>query len=134
MSTLCFLTSPMCIHFLYCEVGLFSFSHFDGVMSWNKENNLLFFNSALRKCIVLSTSESECTFKFRSVHSRQKWAYFLKLESSITAYQLPNKENKLPFSVFVCSKQSEVWRFCILFDANKINLQFSVSSVFGILV
>jgi hypothetical protein len=32
---------------------------------------------------------------------------------------LPTKENKLPFSIFVCSKQWEVWRFRFPYPANK---------------
>jgi hypothetical protein len=37
-------------------------------------------------------------------------------------YRLPIKENKLLFSVPVCSKQTEVCRFRFLFAANKTNL------------
>ncbi len=45
-------------------------------------------------------------------------------------YRLPTKENKLPFSVPVCSKQTEVCRFNFLFAANKRKSPFSVSSIF----
>ncbi len=40
-----------------------------------------------------------------------RWAH-LKQESLITVYRLPTKENKLPFSVSVGSKQMEVVVFC----------------------
>jgi hypothetical protein len=32
---------------------------------------------------------------------------------------LPTKENKLPFSLSFCSKQTEVCRFRFVFEANK---------------
>jgi hypothetical protein len=31
----------------------------------------------------------------------------------ITVYRLPTKENKLPFSVFLCNKQMEVFLFSV---------------------
>jgi hypothetical protein len=40
-----------------------------------------------------------------------RWASLLKQQSSITGYHLPTKENKLPFSVSVFCKQTEVFRF-----------------------
>jgi hypothetical protein len=45
-----------------------------------------------------------------------------------TIYNLLIKENKLPFSVSICRKQTEVCRFHFLFAANKRKLPFSVSS------
>ncbi len=44
-------------------------------------------------------------------------AHLLRQQSSITVYRLSAKENKLPFSVSVCSKQTPVWRFCFPFTA-----------------
>ncbi len=41
-----------------------------------------------------------------------------------------DRENKCPFSVSVCSKQTEVCRFRLPFAENKRKLPFSVSSVF----
>jgi hypothetical protein len=41
----------------------------------------------------------------------QRQAHLLKEKSLITVYCLPSKENKRPFSVSVCSKQAEVFRF-----------------------
>jgi hypothetical protein len=35
--------------------------------------------------------------------------------------------NKLPFSVSICSKQTEVWHFHFPFAANKQKLSFSLS-------
>jgi hypothetical protein len=55
-------------------------------------------------------------------------ARLLKQQSSITVYRLPSKENKLPFSVSIFSKQTEVCRFCFPFATNKQKLLFSVSS------
>jgi hypothetical protein len=37
-----------------------------------------------------------------------RWARVLKQQSSMTVYRLPNNENKLLFSIPVCSKQTEV--------------------------
>jgi hypothetical protein len=53
-------------------------------------------------------------------------------DTAIVDYRflLPTKENKLPFSAYVCSKQTEVCRFRLPFEANKRKLQFSVGSVF----
>jgi hypothetical protein len=59
-----------------------------------------------------------------------KWALLLKRQSSITVNRSLTIENKLPFSVSVCSKQTEVCRFRFPFAANKRKLPFSVSSVF----
>jgi hypothetical protein len=47
----------------------------------------------------------------------------------IIVYNLLTKENKLPFPVSSCIKQTEVCHFCFPFAANKWNLPFSVSSV-----
>jgi hypothetical protein len=47
---------------------------------------------------------------------------------------VPTKENKLPFSVSVCNKQTEVSSFCFLFAAKKQKLPFSVSSVLRICI
>jgi hypothetical protein len=66
---------------------------------------------------------------FKYVH---RWACLLKQQSSITVYRLPTKENKLPFSVSVCSKQTEVGRFRLPFAANKWKSPFSVSFVFSL--
>jgi hypothetical protein len=44
----------------------------------------------------------------------------LKQQSSITVYRLPKKENKLPFSVSVCSKQTEVCHFSFPFAATEV--------------
>jgi hypothetical protein len=52
------------------------------------------------------------------------------LSRKITIYHLPTKENKLPFYVSVCSKQTKVCRFCFPFAANNWKLLFSVSFVF----
>jgi hypothetical protein len=38
---------------------------------------------------------------------------FAEKQSSTTAYHLLTKENKLPFSVSLCGKQTVVCRFCI---------------------
>jgi hypothetical protein len=43
-----------------------------------------------------------------------------------TVYRLPTKENKLPFSVSICNKQTKVCRFRFSFAANKQKLPFSV--------
>jgi hypothetical protein len=40
-----------------------------------------------------------------------RWACLLRQQSSITVYCLPTKENKRPFSVSVCSKQTKVFFF-----------------------
>jgi hypothetical protein len=41
-----------------------------------------------------------------------RWARLLNQQSLITVYCLLTKENKLPFSIFLCSKLTEVCRFC----------------------
>jgi hypothetical protein len=48
-----------------------------------------------------------------------RWAHLLKLQSSITVYRLPTKENKLHFPFPFAAKQTEVCRFPFLFAANK---------------
>jgi hypothetical protein len=57
-------------------------------------------------------------------------------ETAIVVYRLlcATKENKLLFSVSVCSKQTEVFCFCFLFAAKKQKLPFSVSSVFRVCI
>jgi hypothetical protein len=47
---------------------------------------------------------------------------FAETAMLITSYRLPTKENKPPFSVYVCSKQTEVFRFLFLFAGNKLKL------------
>ncbi len=54
----------------------------------------------------------------------------LKQQSSITIHPLPTKENKLLFSISVCSKQTEVCRFPFQVAANEWKLPFIASSVF----
>jgi hypothetical protein len=53
-----------------------------------------------------------------------RWECFLKQQSSITIYHLPIKENKLPFSISVCSKQTEVCCFHFPFASNQFCFQF----------
>ncbi len=53
-----------------------------------------------------------------------RWSHLLKQQSSITAYHLPTKENKLPFFIFICSKQTEVCHFHFPFAANRQKLRF----------
>jgi hypothetical protein len=62
---------------------------------------------------------------------RHRRARLLNQKSSITVYRWPTQENKLSFSVSVCSKHMEVCRFRFFpFAANKRKLPFSASSVF----
>ncbi len=61
-------------------------------------------------------------------------ARLLKQQSSITVYRFPSKDNKLPFSISVCSKQTGVCCFRFLFAANKWKLPFSISSDFRVFV
>ncbi len=63
-----------------------------------------------------------------------RWARLLTQQTSITIYRLPNKENKLSLSIFVCSKQIEVCRFGFPFAANKLKVLFSISSLFCIYI
>jgi hypothetical protein len=53
-------------------------------------------------------------------------------ETASFDYRLPlsTKENKLIFSISVCSKQMEVFRCCFSFTENKRKLPFFISSVF----
>jgi hypothetical protein len=48
----------------------------------------------------------------------------------VIVYCLPIMENKLLFSVSVCSKQREVCHFCFPFAANEWQLPFTICSVF----
>ncbi len=59
---------------------------------------------------------------------------FAETVTSITSILLPTKENKLSFSVSLCSKQTEICCFHFPFTANKWKLPFSVSSVFRIYI
>jgi hypothetical protein len=52
------------------------------------------------------------------------------LKQPITVYRLPTKENKLSFSVSVCSKQKEACRFHFPFAENKREVDVSINSVF----
>jgi hypothetical protein len=61
---------------------------------------------------------------------RWAWARLLKQQLPITVYCFPSKEKKLPFSISVCSKQTEVCRFCFPFAANKRKYPCSASSFF----
>jgi hypothetical protein len=45
-------------------------------------------------------------------------------------FRLPTKENKCPFFVSKCSKQTEVCRFCFLFAEKKTEVAVSISLVF----
>jgi hypothetical protein len=54
---------------------------------------------------------------------------FAEQQTSITVYRLPTKENKLLFSVSVCSKQTEVCHFRFPFSANKRKLPLSVNMI-----
>jgi hypothetical protein len=47
-------------------------------------------------------------------------------ETAIVVYRLSIKEKQLPFSVSVCSKQTEVYRLRFLLAAKKRKLPFSV--------
>jgi hypothetical protein len=51
------------------------------------------------------------------------WAHFLKQQTLIVVCRLPTKENKLPLSGAVCSKQTEVFHFLLPF-ATKYILYF----------
>jgi hypothetical protein len=42
---------------------------------------------------------------------KHRWAGLLTQQTSITVYRLPTKQNKLPFSLSICSKQMEVLPF-----------------------
>jgi hypothetical protein len=48
----------------------------------------------------------------------------------VNLLSLPTEKNKLPFSIYVCSKQMKVCRFRFPFEANQRKLPFSVNSVF----
>jgi hypothetical protein len=63
-----------------------------------------------------------------------RWARLLRQQTSITVYRLPTKKNKLPFSVSVGSKQTEVFRFRFRLPiaADKPKLTFSITSDFRI--
>jgi hypothetical protein len=54
------------------------------------------------------------------------WAHLLTKHLSITVYHLPTKENKLPFTMSVCSEQTKVCLICFLFAANKRKLPLKV--------
>jgi hypothetical protein len=76
-------------------------------------------------CVLLKMLYRQTKAQFCDIF-RHRCARLLKQQNSITVYCLPTKGNKLPFSVFVCSKQTEVCRFRFLFAANKRKLPFSV--------
>jgi hypothetical protein len=61
------------------------------------------------------------------------WAHLLKQQSSLTIYISLTKENNLPFSISVCSEQTEVGHFRFPFAANKQEQPFSDSYVFLLL-
>jgi hypothetical protein len=58
------------------------------------------------------------------------------VETAIFGYRLslPTKENELPLSIFVCSKEMDVCHFRFLFAANTRKSPFSVSSIFRMCV
>jgi hypothetical protein len=63
-----------------------------------------------------------------TVPGRHRWAHLLKQQSLITVYRLHTKENKQPFYVSICSKQTEVGCFRFPFAENK-NRSYHFSSV-----
>jgi hypothetical protein len=69
------------------------------------------------------------SLKERPHRKIQRWALLLKQQLSTTVYRLLTKKNKLPFSVFVCSKQTDVSSFVFPFAANKWKSPFSISSI-----
>ncbi len=58
------------------------------------------------------------------------WACLVKQQSVDYRLSLPTKDNKHPFSLSVCNKQTEVSHFRFPFAANKRKLPFPISSVF----
>jgi hypothetical protein len=58
-----------------------------------------------------------------------RWACLLKKQLSIIVYCLPTKENKLPFSVSVCSKQTKI--FCFQKTKGSFHFQLVLFSVCG---
>ncbi len=75
-----------------------------------------------------------CRFPLSQFPINQRLACLLTQQMSITVDHLPTKENKLPFSVSVCSKKTKVCHFRFTFAANKQKLSFSVSLVFPMCV
>jgi hypothetical protein len=80
----------------------------------------------------------QCTNDVEIVFPNQdrlhRWARLLRQQTSITVYRLPTEKNKLPFSVSVGSKQTEVFRFRFRLPiaADKRKLTFSITSDFRI--
>jgi hypothetical protein len=66
---------------------------FNAVKFWFKDAQL---------CIYIST------YKLPFQH---RWACLLKQQTSFTVYSLLTQEIKLPFSVSICSKQTEIFHF-----------------------
>ncbi len=60
----------------------------------------------------------------------KRWACLLTQLTSITVFYLPLRKTKVPFSIFVCSKQMDVCCFHFLFAEDKRKLPFSISSIF----
>jgi hypothetical protein len=56
---------------------------------------------------------------------------FAEMLSSVTIYPLPTKENRRPFSLSVCRKQTEVCRFHFPFAENKWKLPFPLVPLYG---
>ncbi len=65
---------------------------------------------------------------------KHRWACLLKQQSPIIVYRFLNKQKKLLFSVFICSKPTEVSCFRFPFAVNKGKLPFFISSVFQIYI
>ncbi len=114
----------------------------------NKQLALLLFLKCQPFVMTNCLNNSSC-ITFSSYWWRYYWAIFLllpfcvhkyghrlarllKQQLSIIIYSLSTKENKLLFSVSVCSKQTELCLFSFVFAANKRKLPFSISSVYYI--
>jgi hypothetical protein len=54
---------------------------------------------------------------------------FAEQQTTITVYRLPTKKNKIPFSVSICSKQTEVCHVRFPFAANKRKLPLSINLI-----
>ncbi len=68
--------------------------------------------------IRIHPEKCKCRYRGNKESKSNRWARLLKQQSSISDYRLPTKENKLLFSISVCSKQREVCCFSFLFAAD----------------
>jgi hypothetical protein len=106
-------TRPVLYVFYHCKsnINLFKRVPVKRKESWVTQHNSLlstFYTQRHDFNKIIKNNHSALTGTYVNIYSMHRWAGLLKAQMFITVYHLPTKENKLPFPLPVCSKQTEV--------------------------